>query len=237
MYDGELPEIYDMIYRSRGKDYAEETASVARLVREARPDARSLLDMACGTGPHLAHFAELFEHVEGVELSEDMLALAKRRLPDVPLTKGDMRDFDLGRTFDAVTCMFSSIAHMADAGELDVAVSRLAHHLVPGGVLVIEPWWFPERFASGYVASDSASEDGRTVVRVSHSRVEGRMTRMEVHYLVAEAEEGIRHFTDTLFMTLFTREEYEHALRKAGCAPTYIEGGPSGRGLFLGVRD
>ncbi|MFD0904808.1 class I SAM-dependent methyltransferase [Actinomadura sediminis] len=237
MYDGELADIYDLVYRARGKDHAAEAADVAALVRERRPGARSLLDVACGTGAHLRHFAALFDRAEGLELSDDMIAVARRRLPGVPLARGDMRDFDLGRTFDAVTCMFSSIGHMADTAELDRAVTRMARHLEPGGVLVIEPWWFPETFLPGYVAADVArDDDGRTVARVSHSVREGTATRMEVQYLVAAPHAPIRHLTDTLHITLFERDDYTAALRRAGCEPAYVEGGPSGRGLFVGVR-
>lgn len=236
MYDAGLATIYDLIYRGRGKDYAAEAAGIARLVRRTRPRAASLLDVACGTGTHLRHFADEFDHVEGLDLSEDMLAIAKRRLPGVALHLDDMRSFRLDRTFDVVTCMFSSIGHMRTTAELDTASARLADHLVPGGVLVIEPWWFPGTFTPGYIGCAVFDEDGYSIARMSHSVRAGDVTRMRVHYLVADAESGVRHFTETIVITLFTQADYENALRKAGCDVTYIDGGPSGRGLFIAVR-
>lgn len=123
MYERELAEIYDAVYRGRGRDYAAEAAEVARLVRRERPEAASLLDVACGTGAHLEHLGALFPDVAGVELSAAMLEVARARLPGVPLHRADMRDFALGRTFDAVTCMFSSIGHMGTVAELRAAVA------------------------------------------------------------------------------------------------------------------
>lgn len=236
MYDAELADVYDAMYAGRGKDYRAEAAEVAALVRQRHPAAGSLLDVACGTGTHLARFAELFEHVEGLELSPDMLGVAATRLPAVPLHKGDMRDFALGRTFDAVTCMFSSIAYMRDTGELREALAAMTAHLVPGGVLVIEPWWFPETFLPGYVAGDVVTAAGRTLARVSRTVLDGGASVMEAHYLVADAQTPVRHFSVTHVNTLFTREQYEEAFTAAGLAVEYLEGGPSGRGLFAGTR-
>lgn len=235
MYDAELADVYDAIYEGRGKDYRAEATAVASLIRERHASAGSLLDVACGTGSHLRFFAGLFAHVEGLELSEDMLGVARERMPAVALHQGDMRDFVLDRSFDAVTCMFSSIAYMRDDDELAAAIGAMAAHLVPGGVLLIEPWWFPESFIPGYVAGDVVTVAGRTLARVSRTVREGEASVMEAHYVVADAESSVRHFTVTHVNTLFTREQYEDAFSAAGLTVDYIKEGPSGRGLFAGT--
>ena len=115
MYERSDAAIYDAMNRGAGKDYGAEAAAVTEAVLARRPEARTLLDVACGTGEHLSHLRHRFE-VEGLELSEHMAAIARTKLgPDVPIHAGDMRSFDLGRTFDAVTCMFSSIGYARDA--------------------------------------------------------------------------------------------------------------------------
>ncbi|MFD0485964.1 class I SAM-dependent methyltransferase [Saccharopolyspora spinosporotrichia] len=169
MYEGGFAELYDRFYRGRGKDYAAEAAQVARLVRDRLPSASSLLDVACGTGTHLRRFADLFDDVTGLELSAAMIEVARPQLGGIPVLQGDMRDFALDREFDAVTCMFSSIGHMRDGAELDQALASFARHLAPGGVVVVEPWWFPEDFLDGYVAGDVVRDGDLTISRVSHS--------------------------------------------------------------------
>ncbi len=232
MYD-DIADIWDPVYRGRGRDYAAEVGLVLDAIRDRGPLGRSLLDVACGTGEHLAHFADHVQHVEGVELSEGMIAVGKRRRPWLTLTHGDMRTFDLGRTFDVITCMFSSIGHAVDTDELAAAVTRFAAHLAPGGVLVVEPWWFPSTFVDGYVTGDVLDVDGQTMARLSHSSRDGNYSRVRVHYVVAGAEEGLRHVTEDLRITLFTKEEYLGAFERAGLSVDYVEGGPSGRGLFI----
>ncbi|WP_327084664.1 activator-dependent family glycosyltransferase [Nocardiopsis sp. EMB25] len=235
-YTGDAAELYDLVHQGKGKDYGRESTDLADLVRRHAPGADSLLDVACGTGMHLRHLSEHFTTVEGLELSPDMLAIARRRNPDAVLHPGDMRDFSLARRFSAITCMFSSIGHMADQRELDQAIARFAAHLEPGGVVVLEPWWFPEAFTPGFVGASTVEADGTTITRVSHSTREDGATRIEVHYLVAAPGTGVSHHEETHRITLFPREQYEHAFARAGLSAEFTPGGPSGRGLFVAVH-
>ena len=133
-----LAELYDVIYAK--KDYANEArlihAVIDRCARKTRREHRTLLDVACGTGVHLSHLRTWYD-VEGVELSPWMIAIARRRLPDVPLFQYDMRYFDLGRRFDAVTCLFSAIGYMRTVSELRRAIATMARHVFPPGLEIV----------------------------------------------------------------------------------------------------
>ncbi|WP_340563456.1 class I SAM-dependent DNA methyltransferase [Streptomyces sp. GSL17-111] len=235
MYGAEFAQIYDLIHQGRGKDYAHEARFVADLAREKAPDATSLLDVACATGSHLTAFADMFDTVAGVELSEPMVEMARRKLGDT-VHLGDMRDFDLGTRFSVVTCMFGSIGHAMTEPELVAALSRFEAHLDEGGVVVVDPWWFDETFTPGHVSGDVCTVDGLTMARVSHAAREDDKSRMEVHYTVAHPDEGVRHFVETYLARLYTREQYEKAFVEAGLATEYVPEVQNGRGLFLAVR-
>ncbi|WP_433136287.1 methyltransferase domain-containing protein [Actinomadura nitritigenes] len=230
-------ELYDAVYEGRGRSYEADSRMLARHIRERRPGASALLDVACGTGRNLYYFATEFAHVEGVDLAEDMLRAARRRLPGVPLHRADMRYFRLGRRFDAVTCLFSSIGYMEDVGQMEAALRRFGHHLRSGGVLAVEPWYFPETALSGHVTADLVTAGERRISRISHVAVEGRLHRMTVHYLVGEPESGVRHLTDLHLLSLFTRREYEAAFAEAGVTTVdLVDTGPGRPGLFIGVK-
>lgn len=235
-YGPQFADAYDLTYRLRGKDYAAEAAHLARVSRERHPGAAALLDVACGTGQHLVHLRACFPTVAGLDGSPAMLERARAKLPGVPLVLGDMRDFDLRRRFDVVTCLFSAIGYLASVSELRAALAAMARHLVPGGVLLVEPLWRPEQFLDGHVAAEVLEHGGQTLSRVSHSSRAGRTARMEIHYLVADVT-GVRHFAETHLNTLFTREEYLDAVAAAGCVAEFLPDGPAGRGLLVGVLD
>lgn len=102
MYESEsAADLYDLVYQDR-KDYRAEAGAVAELIRSRKPDASTLLDVACGTGTHLEAFSRHFEQVAGLELSESMSEVARRRVPQAQLYPGDMRSFQLDAAFDAI---------------------------------------------------------------------------------------------------------------------------------------
>jgi ubiquinone/menaquinone biosynthesis C-methylase UbiE len=238
MWDKDVAEIYDMVYRARGKDYRAEAKEITQLIRERRPDAESLLDVACGTGEHLLSLSEHFGHVEGLEISAGMLSVTRAKLPDVTLHPDNMCTFELGRSFDAITCLFSSVGYLPSLDALNAAVSRMVAHLSPGGVLVIEPWWSPDRFLDNYVSSHLVEEAGTTVARVSHTRRESPDSRhavMSLHFVVASPT-GIRHFEETHRIALFTQAEYLTAFTLAGCKAEFVEDVSTYCGLYIATR-
>jgi SAM-dependent methyltransferase len=237
VYDQDVSELYELFYAGRGQDFAADGGILAEVILDRYPGADSVLDVGCGTGSHLQSLAKRFGEVAGVELSESMCALARARLGGAPVHQGDMRDFDLGRTFGAVCCLTSTIGYSRDTAELEGAVRTMARHLEPGGVLVIDPYWTPGNFLDGHVGHDVVRDESRTVARLSTSTRTGTSVRHEAHYLVADAG-GIRHLTHVQPLTLFTHEEYLTALERAGCAAEHLrrDGGFVHRGLFVGVR-
>src|SRR4051812_6791485 len=124
MYETRYVEVYDVLMRARGKDYAAEAAAIADIVRRRNPTASSLLDVACGTGLHLRSFVALFDRVVGLDASADMLAFARSRIPGLEVCRADMRGFHAGEVFDAITCLFA-IPHLRSTAELDEMVHGL----------------------------------------------------------------------------------------------------------------
>jgi SAM-dependent methyltransferase len=148
--------------------------------------------------------------------------VARARLPEVSLSLGDMHTFDLGRTFDAVTCLFSSVGYLDDPDALSQAVSRMARHLSPGGVLVVDGWVKPEAWLPGInVHALAADADGTAAARVIRSRREGNRTYLEMRYLVATGS-GFEDAAEEHVLTLFTDEEYRTAFAAAGLEPRVV---------------
>jgi SAM-dependent methyltransferase len=227
--------VYDLIYEASGKDYAAESAEIQALIGRHNPGARTLLDVACGTGGHLRHLRQWYEST-GVDIDADMIAEARLRVPEATLVESDMRAFELETTFDAAVCLFSSIGYMRDGAELDAALSTMARHLAPGGVLVVDGWVRPDAWRDGGVTHVEVAEgDGMKVVRVSRSQREGSATSLEMHHLIATSE-GIDHVVDHHELTLFSPEQYEHAFAAAGLTVHTIDGPMPDRDRYVGLK-
>jgi len=222
--------IYDAVYSF--KDYPAEAARLHALIEERTPAAASLLDVACGTGKHLELLRRWYE-VAGIDLDPDLLGIARERLPDVRLELADMTGFDLGRRFDVVTCLFSSVGYVGTVERLDAAVAAMAAHLEPGGTLIVEPWLEPEAWVVDRPSLLSVDEPDLKIARMTLSGREGRLAIMSFEYLVGTPE-GIESFSERHEAALFTDEEYRAAFAAAGLAVEHDREGLIGRGLYIG---
>ena len=223
--------LYDAFYSF--KDYAEESRRVRDLIeRHKRSPGRSLLDVACGTGVHIEHLKGPYD-VTGLDLDEEMLAVARSRHPEIPFHRDDMTSFDLGRRFDAVICLFSSIGYVCTEDRLRKAVAAMSRHLVAGGVLILEPWLTPSAVRLGAPHALFVDRPELKIARLNVTRLEGTLTVIDFDYLVGTAA-GVEHFTERHELGLFTHEQYLAALEAAGLRVTYDPEGLMGRGLYVG---
>ncbi len=228
--------IYDAIYGSQDKDYASETAKLLSFIRQHKRSAGNrLLDVGCGTGVHLSHLAGQFA-CQGLDKSDEMLALAREKLPQIPLHWGDMADFDLGERFDVITCLFSAIGYTETLPRLNQTIGTFARHLLPGGVALVEPWFGPGVLNADKVYCTFVDQPELKVARMNLNRVEGRLSYLDFHYLVGTPA-GIESFCETHVMGIFTHEEYMQAFTEAGLRLVHDADGLDGRGLYIGIQE
>jgi SAM-dependent methyltransferase len=225
---------YDVLYAR--KDYRGEVQRLLSLLNlPPEGEKPALLDVACGTGLHVEYLKHHFR-VEGLDICAELLDLARERNPGVPFHLGDMTVFDLGRRFDVVTCLFSSIGYVKTLDGLRAAVSRMAAHLEPGGALVIEPWFTPEAWHPNTVHALFIDEPELKIARINTSFVEGRVSIFDLHHLIGTPE-GTEHVVEHHELGLFEVEEMTSAMQQAGLAVEYDAEGLTGRGLYVGKRN
>jgi SAM-dependent methyltransferase len=231
----ESAELYDAIYGAF-KDYATEAARIAALVRRLLPGARSILDVGCGTGEHARHLAigHGFE-VEGLDMDPGVLAVARRKLPDARFHEADMAAFDLGRRYDVVMCLFSSIGYLEGLDRVTAALRCFRRHLAQDGAVIVEPWFTPGVLREGSGDTRRGEAHGVRVERTSTTRVEGRLSTIVFSYRIEDGS-GVRTVEEVHRLGLFTEEEMLASFQSAGLAASHDAYGLTGRGLYV-ARD
>ena len=125
-YDAFAP-FYDAVQGDR----AEHAAYLRSLIQRHHPDARTVLELACGTGSILAQLQDGYE-LTGVDSSQAMLDVASAKVPEARLVPGDMRSVQLDERFDVVLCVFDSLNHLLEFEEWEATFDRAREHLEPG---------------------------------------------------------------------------------------------------------
>lgn len=228
----ESAELYDLIYGTF-KNYEVESASIASMLRAANPSCRTVLDVACGTGEHARLLVERHGFaVDGVDLDPAFVEIARRKNPTGHFAVGDMTRFDVGRRYDAVMCMFSSIGYVRTIERVSQAIGRFRAHLAPLGAIIVEPWLTPEAIKPGHTSSAIADTEDLHVERKTRLDVDGRDCRIIFDYEITRLGQT-RHTREVHELGLFTVDEMRAAFAEHGLTVEYDPHGLIGRGLYV----
>jgi ubiquinone/menaquinone biosynthesis C-methylase UbiE len=223
---------YDAIYHF--KDYTAASQLLHECIVEHAPNAKTLLDVACGTAKHLEALQK-FYHVEGLDINSELLKTARQRCPEVTFHEGNMITFRLDRKYDVVACLFSSIAYVKVVENLYKTVATMAYHLSPGGLLFIEPWFSPETYWVRNITANHVNQPELKITWMYTSERQGHLAILDINYLVGTPD-GVDYFKERHELGLFTHEEYLEAFRDAGLEVVYDSKGLFGRGMYTGVK-
>ena len=107
-----------------------------------RRPVRTVLDIACGTGPHLIRLAERGYRMSGLDLSPENIDFLRERAADkglaVDLHVGDMTRFRLPRPVDAAICMQDSQGHLLTNDQLLAHLRAVARNVRRGGLYIFD---------------------------------------------------------------------------------------------------
>jgi len=104
-----------------------------------------VLDVGCGTGRVTLHLAQEGARVVGVDISEEMLKRAKRKLsvlpdlrPNVSLVHGDLLEVAFEERFALIVVPYNGFMHFKTQAVQIKALERMRDMLLPGGLIVLD---------------------------------------------------------------------------------------------------
>jgi len=197
-----------------------------------------ILELACGTGRALLPLARQGYQVTGVDISPNMLAIARRKIEGegladrVTLAEQDMRRLALDGRFNLAFVALNSFMHLLTPNDQIESLSRIRHHLNPGGRLLLDLFNpdlgrlldFRDQVSLDKVMIDP--ETGHRLMKMRSDRADlGRQT-VYVTYMIDDVDDqGIVHRTLVSFSLRYLfRAELEHLLERAGFAVEAVYG-------------
>lgn len=216
---------YDMLYRD--KNYQAEVAYVDSLISEFAASSKTILDLGCGTGRHDILLAEKGYLVTGVDISEEMLAVAQSQalafnLQPLPVNyiQGDIRTIRLDRTFDVIISLFHVMSYQITNVDLSAAFSTVKAHLKPGGLYIFDCWYGPAVLTLQPVTRVKRLEDEAIeVTRIAEPVMHSHENVVDVNYQVFikdKANGRIDELREKHCMRYLFNPEIEHLIAEAG---------------------
>jgi SAM-dependent methyltransferase len=213
---GEYAAVYDLIYRD--KDYPREAQFVARLLDRClgkRTTQTSVLDLACGTGRHAQELTRLGYHVEGSDLSADMVTVARERTKSLGLSidfhNESFQSCDrIGRKFDAVIAMFSAIDYLTDYTDLTNSLKNIRGLLREGGVFIFD-FWNGNAVLKNHspVRIKRVEKENDAVIRISNTSLDtiSQITTVNFDFILLKGGSIVREFFEVHQIRYFFPKE------------------------------
>ncbi len=137
-YYNKIAHLYDLMYnQDTGINHAVHVAWVDEW-REQYQLPKQVLDLACGTGKHLACFQALGYTCRGVDASAAMLDVARTNAPDVSCEVGEFHNFTLPEQVSLTTSFFNAMSYNTSADAIRAAFRHVKRHLTAQGLFIFD---------------------------------------------------------------------------------------------------
>jgi SAM-dependent methyltransferase len=218
----ELAKYYDRIYW--WKDYNQEVDFLTKVLKRYEVRGKCILEVACGTGNHTKILAAKGYEVTGVDINDDMLSIARRKVRShARFLRGDMRDLDAvvdGR-YEAAICLFSAISYNLTRSDLKRTIQGLYDHLKERGVVIFDTHFTKRNFEDGHRGEDIFDEGGVFGARLGISKREGDAGLISFSYLIKDGAKTIVLRNDVHRFGLFDINDFLVTMREVG----FVEAG------------
>ena len=105
-------------------------------------EGTKVLDVACGTGEFTVRLAKRGFDVAGVDLSEEMLSIAREKAEaakvSIPFYHQNMMELDMGELFDSIVIFCDSLNYLQDEKDVQMTFAKVYEQLQKGGLFMFD---------------------------------------------------------------------------------------------------
>ena len=158
VYDS-INDAYDLVYT----DVHQKVPFVVDILNKYQK--KEILELGCGSGLFTIPLKQQGFNIEGLELSPEMMKVTQKKEPNLKLHQGDMRSFNLKKSFDAILILSATLTLLQNHQEMNQCLQCSYEHLKPGGIFFLElPNHAAEIAKSDRTQEFYANEDNSIIV-------------------------------------------------------------------------
>lgn len=187
------------------------------LLRQYGIEDGLVLDMGCGTGAITRYLNEQHYDMIGIDISDEMLAIAREKSPsDILYLLQDMRSFELYGTVRAAVSICDSMNYILDEDDLYQVFKLVNNYLDPGGIFIFD---LNTEYKYKTILGDQTIAEDRedcSFIWDNYYDEDEMVNEYDLSIFVREQGDLFRRFQETHFQRAYSLTTVKELLEKAG---------------------
>lgn len=211
---------YNLLYKD--KDYRKEVDYIAALINQhSGKTSKTVLDIGCGTGLHASYLSQLGFFVTGIDLSPDMIGVAKsNQSTNTEFFVSDATNFSLNRQFNIVLSLFHVVSYQTTNEDVIRMFKNVHNHLKDDGIFIFDFWYGPAVLTEKpAVRIKRLDGDEFQVLRLAEPEIDVNSNLVNVNYdlhISYKKKSRSENVKETHRMRYFFIPELNHLLSDCG---------------------
>ncbi len=173
---------YNLFYGD--KDYKSEARIIKDLIeKHKKQQLYTILNLGCGTGRHDTELVNLGYNVHGIDLSENMLEVARNSNKEISYEQADIRNYRSNYKYDACISLFHVMSYQSTNEDILKAFQAAYEGLINGGIFLFDVWYGPGVLTDKPVVRVKKVEDNNNkIVRYAEPIMHANKNIVDVCY-------------------------------------------------------
>jgi SAM-dependent methyltransferase len=178
----EYSKYYDLLYKD--KDYEKETSFIVKQLHDLKKTNGKILEIGCGTGRHAELLVRNGYSVHGIDVSAQMIEMAKKREGEnLVFEKKSIDEVQGDEQYDIIISLFHVVSYFHTNEAQDQLFKKISKLIKKDGVVLFDYWYGPGVLTDKpSVRKKIVSSEEMEIVRVSTPAMHINENMVDVHF-------------------------------------------------------
>jgi predicted TPR repeat methyltransferase len=182
-------------------------------IKKSNPKATSVLEIACGTGAILKLMEKQYA-ISGLDLSKEMLSIAKKKIKKGNFYHQDMTSFSLNKKFDIILCIYDSINHLLKFAEWTKVFKNSSKHLNENGLFIFVVNTLAKFDRLWNTSNDFIQQSGKDLIVDKTSKIGKDKLKFHTRIFENQKDNNYKLFEEKVVEVTFEKDKIINAIEQ-----------------------
>jgi len=210
---------YNLVYQE--KKYLDETRYIHSLLKKFK-SKNKILEIGCGTGIHANNLAKLNYDILGIDLSAEMISIAKKKYlkkKNIKFLKKNILDISYIEKFDTAISLFHVICYLTSKSKIKTAFKNINESLKSNGLFIFDFWYAPAVKKNKLTSKIKkfTSKTSKITRKVTPAIYSNNRVKINIEISISNKNNKLKeNFSEDHYVKYFDYKELKHSLNMSG---------------------